>query len=216
MILLIDNYDSFVHNLARYVGELGQERCVYRNDELSVADALALDPSAIILSPGPGHPTEAGLCIDLVKNLPANMPLLGVCLGHQAIGEAFGGATRQTGKPVHGKASAIRHDGTGLFKGLPNPFSAARYHSLITELAPNGDLIATAWSQDDTLMAIAHRHRPIYGVQFHPESILTPGGHGLLANFLSLAGLPVTPHLPHELQNELQNELQGERQSELQ
>ena len=185
MILLIDNYDSFVHNLARYVGELGHERLVMRNDALTVEDALALAPRAIILSPGPRGPDEAGISIGLVRAAAeARIPLLGVCLGHQAVAAAFGGTIRRE-RPVHGKPALIRHDGKGLFAGIPNPFTAARYHSLVADPAGEGPLRATAWSTDGVLMALAHESLPIFGVQFHPESVLTEHGHLLLSNFLS-------------------------------
>ena len=191
MILLIDNYDSFVHNLARYVGELGQHRKVVRNDALTVADALDLDPQAIILSPGPCTPGEAGISVDLVRAAAArHVPVLGVCLGHQCIAEAFGGRTVRAARPVHGKPSAIHHDGGGLFAGLPNPFDAGRYHSLIAEIDQRGPLRETARTADGVPMAVAHEALPVYGVQFHPESVLTRTGHDLIANFLRLAGLP--------------------------
>ena len=185
MILLIDNYDSFVHNLARYVGELGFTREVVRNDAITVEDALALRPEAIILSPGPCGPGEAGISVSLARAAAAaRVPLLGVCLGHQCIAAAFGGAVRRRG-PVHGKPAAIRHDGTGIFRNVPNPFIAARYHSLVADLSEGGPLRATAHCEDGTLMALAHVDAPLYGVQFHPESVLTEHGHLLLANFLN-------------------------------
>lgn len=186
MILLIDNYDSFVHNLARYVGELGFARRVIRNDAISVAEALALRPQAIILSPGPCGPDEAGISVPLAKAAAgAGVPLLGVCLGHQAIAAAFGGRIHRTA-PVHGKPARIAHDGTGIFADVPSPFTAARYHSLAAELAMDGPLRATAQSEDGVLMALAHESLPIFGVQFHPESVLTEHGHLLLSNFLAL------------------------------
>jgi anthranilate synthase component 2/para-aminobenzoate synthetase component 2 len=185
MILLIDNYDSFVHNLARYVGELGYARRVIRNDALTAEEALAMEPEAIVLSPGPCGPAEAGISVELVRRAAeARVPLLGVCLGHQAIAVAFGGAVRWTA-PVHGKASQIRHDGTGIFARVPSPFAAARYHSLVAELPAGGPLRATALSEDGTLMALAHESLPVFGLQFHPESVLTEHGHLLLANFLA-------------------------------
>lgn len=187
MILLIDNYDSFVHNLARYVSELGETRHIARNDALSVEAALALEPSAIIISPGPRAPRDAGISVELIRAAAGHIPLLGVCLGHQCIAEAFGGRTVRAHRPVHGKAAAIHHSGKGLFDAMPNPFQAARYHSLIAELDDNGPLHPTAWTQDGTLMALAHARWPIWGVQFHPESILTGEGHRLIANFLRLA-----------------------------
>jgi anthranilate synthase component 2/para-aminobenzoate synthetase component 2 len=191
MILLIDNYDSFVHNLARYVGELGHERKVVRNDAIAVADAIALRPEAVILSPGPCGPAEAGISVELVKAAArARIPLLGVCLGHQCIAAAFGGGIRR-GEPVHGKPAQIFHGGVGLFDGIPSPFVAARYHSLVADLAAGGPLRPTAHTQDGTLMALAHDALPIYGVQFHPESVLTEHGHLLLANFLRHAAAPM-------------------------
>ncbi len=186
MILLIDNYDSFVHNLARYVGELGHERRVVRNDAISVEAAMAMRPEAIILSPGPRGPAEAGISVALVEAAAkAQLPLLGVCLGHQAIAAAFGGTIRRS-PPVHGKPALILHDGTGLFARVPSPFAAARYHSLVADLAEGGPLRATAQSEDGVLMALAHESLPIFGVQFHPESVLTEHGHLLLSNFLAL------------------------------
>ncbi len=193
MILLIDNYDSFVHNLARYVGELGLEREVVRHDAIGVEDALARRPDAIILSPGPCGPESAGISVPLVRAASeAGIPLLGVCLGHQAIAVAFGGSAPRAAKPVHGKPARIHHDGTGLFKGLPQDFTAARYHSLLAELPDTGPLRATAHTANGELMALAHETAPVYGVQFHPESVLTEHGHDLLANFLDIAGLSPT------------------------
>ncbi|MBX3492785.1 MAG: aminodeoxychorismate/anthranilate synthase component II [Parvibaculum sp.] len=188
MILVIDNFDSFVHNLARYIGELGHERRTIRTDTTTVADALALEPQAIVLSPGPCGPDKAGISVPLVKAAAERgIPLLGVCLGHQAVAAAFGGDIVRAAKPVHGKPSRIAHDGTGLFEGLPSPFIAARYHSLIAELPQGGPLHATAFADDGTLMALAHETLRVFGVQFHPESVLTEHGHALLANFLALA-----------------------------
>lgn len=184
MILLIDNYDSFVHNLARYVGELGYTREVIRNDRESPSDLLTRKPDAIILSPGPCGPAEAGVSIDLIRAAAdEKIPLLGVCLGHQCIAAAFGGHVRQAA-PVHGKAASILHNGHKLFEEIPNPFKAARYHSLIAELDDDGPLQPVAHLQDGTLMALAHECLPIFGVQFHPESVLTEHGHKLLDNFL--------------------------------
>ncbi|HUD52357.1 aminodeoxychorismate/anthranilate synthase component II [Parvibaculum sp.] len=185
MILLIDNYDSFVHNLARYVGELGFERTVLRNDAITVEAAIASKPDAIILSPGPCGPGEAGISVALAKAAAEKrIPLLGVCLGHQAIAAAFGGTIRRAA-PVHGKPAEIHHDGSGIFRALPNPFTAARYHSLVADLDPAGPLRATAHIADGTLMALAHEDAPLFGVQFHPESVLTEHGHLLLSNFLT-------------------------------
>lgn len=189
MILLIDNYDSFTFNLVHYLGELGARCTVYRNDRLDVAAALALRPEAIVLSPGPCTPNEAGICLDLIAAAAAaRLPLLGVCLGHQAIGQAFGGEVVRAPVPMHGKVSAIRHDGTGLFAGLPSPFGATRYHSLIVhaDTLP-ASLTATAHTADGLIMGLCHRDLPIAGVQFHPESIASEHGHALLRNFLTLA-----------------------------
>ncbi|MGB6085174.1 anthranilate synthase component II [Parvibaculum sp.] len=189
MILVIDNFDSFVHNLARYIGELGFERRTIRTDEISVEEALALEPAAILLSPGPCGPDEAGISVDLVRAAAAHrIPLLGVCLGHQAIAAAFGGRILRAPRPVHGKASYIYHQYTDLFDSIPSPFMAGRYHSLIAELPEGGPLRATAHTDDGVLMALAHETVPIFGVQFHPESVLTTHGHKLLGNFLSIAG----------------------------
>lgn len=188
MILLIDNYDSFVHNLARYIGELGVARRVIRNDALSVSDVIALKPEAIILSPGPCGPAEAGICVPLVlEALMHNIPLLGVCLGHQAITAAFDGTVTRATKPVHGKPEMIFHQCTDVFAGLPSPFQAGRYHSLIGNLHEDGDLVPTAHTAAGEVMALAHQSAPLYGVQFHPESVLTEYGHALLSNFLDLA-----------------------------
>ncbi|PCJ69749.1 MAG: aminodeoxychorismate/anthranilate synthase component II [Rhodobiaceae bacterium] len=200
MILLIDNYDSFVHNLARYLGELDCERRVVRNDSTSAEALCDEKPDAIILSPGPCTPADAGISIDIV-HLAAekHIPLLGVCLGHQCIAEAFGGTTVRAKAPRHGKTSLIAHEGHGLFATLPNPFAAARYHSLISELGVASPLIPIATATDDAhLMAFSHQSLPIFGVQFHPESILTPHGHQVLANFLTLAGLPHVMPRTHE------------------
>ncbi len=195
MILLIDNYDSFVHNLARYIGELGCDRQVVRNDMADISSLMAMEPQAIILSPGPCTPAEAGISKDLVHAAAENeVPLLGVCLGHQCIAEAFGGKTVRASQPRHGKTSMIGHENHPLFENLPNPFPAARYHSLISELKETGPLRPIAQAKDDGhLMALAHATLPILGVQFHPESVLTPFGHQLLANFLDLAGVEHEP-----------------------
>jgi anthranilate synthase component 2 len=187
MFLLIDNYDSFTYNLWHYLGELGAEVVVKRNDAMTVESALALRPQGIVISPGPSDPDRAGICLDLVRRAGA-LPILGVCLGHQVIGQVFGGNVVRAPQPMHGKLSAIRHGGTGLFAGLPNPFQATRYHSLIVDRAswPNG-LTITADTADGIVMGLQHRERPIHGVQFHPESIASIGGHQLLGNFLRLA-----------------------------
>ncbi|MEX2287909.1 MAG: aminodeoxychorismate/anthranilate synthase component II [Planctomycetaceae bacterium] len=192
MILLIDNYDSFVYNLARYLEEMGCRTRVVRNDRVSVADVRALSPQAIVISPGPCTPQEAGISVALVRELGGEFPILGVCLGHQAIGAAFGAAIIRAPRPVHGRTSAVRHSGARLFAGLPNPLRAARYHSLlIDEATLPGELSITARSEDGLPMAVEHRTLPIFGVQFHPESVLTASGHRLLANFVELAGLPI-------------------------
>ena len=188
MILVIDNYDSFTYNLVHYLNELGAETRVYRNDDLSAADAIALKPDAVLLSPGPCTPDEAGICLDLLRQAPESLPILGVCLGHQSIGQAFGGRVVRAKALMHGKTSAIRHSGKGLFRDLPDPFTATRYHSLAVDGGSLPDVLEiTAWTDDGEIMGLQHRSRPIHGVQFHPESIATEGGHKLLGNFLELA-----------------------------
>ena len=187
MILLIDNYDSFVWNLARYVSELGHTRIVVRNDATSLDDIAALAPSHIIVSPGPCSPTEAGISNAVIQEFGPRVPILGVCLGHQCIGAALGGKVDRARRPMHGKTSLIRHDGAGLFRGLPDPLRVTRYHSLIVldeHLPP--DLRVTARSEEGEIMALAHRDWPLVGVQFHPEAVLTEQGHDLLRNFLDL------------------------------
>ncbi|RME62181.1 MAG: aminodeoxychorismate/anthranilate synthase component II [Alphaproteobacteria bacterium] len=192
MLLLIDNYDSFTYNLYHYLGELGAETLVRRNDQIGVAQAMALGAQAIVLSPGPCTPNEAGICIDLIQAAAGRIPLLGVCLGHQAIGQAFGGRVVRAPRVMHGKTSAITHDGRGLFDGLPNPFTATRYHSLIVERESlPACLEITAQTEDGLIMGLRHRTLAVHGVQFHPESIATEHGHALLANFLRLAGVAV-------------------------
>jgi anthranilate synthase/aminodeoxychorismate synthase-like glutamine amidotransferase len=192
MILLLDNYDSFVYNLARYVRELGEQPAVHRNDALSVEDVAEMAPSHIIISPGPCSPTEAGISTDLVRRLGATIPVLGVCLGHQCIGAAYGGEIVRAGQPMHGKTSMIHHRGQGLFRGLPAPFRATRYHSLVIAPASVPDeLEVTASSEDGEIMAVQHRHHPVHGVQFHPESVLTEHGYRLVDHFLH--GVPATP-----------------------
>jgi anthranilate synthase component 2 len=186
MFLLIDNYDSFTYNLWHYLGELGAEVVVKRNDALSVAAALALRPQGIVLSPGPSDPDHAGICLELVRHAGA-VPVLGVCLGLQAIGQAFGGKVVRAPVPMHGKVSAIRHDGSGIFAGLPDPLPATRYHSLIVERQSLPAVLAVTAECDGLVMGLAHRERPVHGVQFHPESIASTGGHDLLRNFLRLA-----------------------------
>ena len=193
MILVIDNYDSFTWNLVHYLQELGSAVEVVRNDALSAAQALALAPDAILLSPGPGTPSQAGICRDVIAGAAdGDVPLLGVCLGHQAIGAVFGGQVVRAA-PMHGKTSAVIHDGSGVFAGLPSPFTATRYHSLIVAAdSVPGALVANAHT-GDIVMGLRHRTRPIHGVQFHPESIASDHGHALLANFLTLAGVTHTP-----------------------
>ncbi len=186
MILLIDNYDSFTFNLYQYLGELGQELRVVRNDELSAGEALALEPERIVISPGPGTPDQAGISLEVVRRAAeAGLPLLGVCLGHQALGQAFGGRIARAPKLMHGKTSPIHHDGRTLFAGLPEPFEATRYHSLIvTRESVPACLEVSAWTEDGLVMGLRHKERPLEGVQFHPESILTDAGKALLRNFL--------------------------------
>jgi anthranilate synthase component 2/para-aminobenzoate synthetase component 2 len=184
MILLIDNYDSFAHNLARHVRLLGVPVQVERNDILSIDNVKTLSPHAIILSPGPCGPAQAGICVDLVRELGSTIPILGVCLGHQCINEAYGGKTLHAPAPMHGRASAITHDGTGVFTGLPSPFNAGRYHSLACELNPSSPLRITARSDDGVIMGFSHPVHPVHGEQFHPESILTEHGLRLLENFV--------------------------------
>ncbi|WP_027232582.1 aminodeoxychorismate/anthranilate synthase component II [Phyllobacterium sp. UNC302MFCol5.2] len=188
MILIIDNYDSFVFTVARYFTELGVETQVVRNDAISVADVKRMDPEAIVLSPGPCGPREAGQSMAIIEALSGATPMLGICLGHQCMGEVFGGHVVRAREPMHGRASAIKHDGRGVFKGLPSPFRAGRYHSLIVQDLPgDGDLRITARSEAGEIMGLAHATHPTYGVQFHPESVLTEYGHAMLGNFLRLA-----------------------------
>jgi anthranilate synthase component 2 len=187
-VTLIDNYDSFTFNLVHYLGELGAEVSVWRNDEITVADTLASRPDAIVLSPGPCTPNEAGVCLDLVRSASGTTPMLGVCLGHQAIGQAFGGDIVRAPAPMHGKVSRISHHARGLFRGLNGPFQATRYHSLIIERATTpSELEITAESDDGLVMGVEHRDRPVFGVQFHPESIASEHGRQILRNFLDLA-----------------------------
>ena len=188
MIVMIDNYDSFTYNLVQYFGELGQRQRIFRNDQTTLKAVQRLKPRAIVISPGPGSPKDAGISNDLIRALGPTTPILGVCLGHQCIGEVFGGEVVRARRLMHGKTSKIYHDGAKLFHRLPNPFDATRYHSLIVKKSglPK-DLLVTAWTQDEEIMGLAHRRFPIYGVQFHPESILTKAGKELLTNFLQLA-----------------------------
>jgi anthranilate synthase component II len=190
MLLLIDNYDSFTYNLVHFLGELGANCEVVRNDKITVADALKKKPKAIVLSPGPCTPNEAGICLELIAAAGGKIPLLGVCLGHQAIGQAYGGNVIRAPEPLHGKLSTLRHKDKGVFKGLPGRFEVTRYHSLIVERKSlPADLEITAETSDGIIMGLQHKSDPVHGVQFHPESIATEEGHALLANFLSLAGL---------------------------
>jgi anthranilate synthase/aminodeoxychorismate synthase-like glutamine amidotransferase len=191
MILVIDNYDSFTYNLVQYLGELGAEPVVRRNDEVTVEEVGELRPRALVLSPGPCTPGEAGVTVPVVRRWGATIPILGVCLGHQAIGEAYGGKVVRAGRVMHGKTSRIEHDGKGLFEGLPSPLEVMRYHSLIVEAdSLPGELRVLARSHDDQseIQAMRHESHPVWGVQFHPESILTREGKGILRNFLTLAG----------------------------
>lgn len=188
MVLMIDNYDSFTYNLVQYLGELGQEVRVYRNDKITLDEIAALNPSHIILSPGPCTPNEAGICLNLIRCFAGRIPILGVCLGHQAIGQAFGGRVVRAPRLMHGKTSAIYHDGRTIFAGIPSPFTATRYHSLIVEKDSLPDCLEiTAWTDMGEIMGLRHKTLPVEGVQFHPESILTEHGHDLLANFLRLS-----------------------------
>lgn len=197
MIVLIDNYDSFVHNLARYLRRLGQETVVLRNDAVSAAEVVERRPAAIVLSPGPCTPNEAGCSVELVKRAGDKIPILGVCLGHQAIAAALGGEIVRARQPLHGRASRVTHSKAGLFAKLPNPMTVGRYHSLVVEEATlPSQLEVTARTDDGTIMAMAHREWPVHGVQFHPESILTEYGYEILANFLRLAGVNMSAEMP--------------------
>ena len=188
MILMIDNYDSFTYNLVQYLGELGEELVVKRNDQISIEDVAQLKPSSIVISPGPGRPSDAGISNALIRQCAGTIPILGVCLGHQCIGEVFGGEVIRAKRPMHGKTSRIYHTRNAFFAGVSNPFEATRYHSLIVKRArfPR-ELAVTAWTAEREIMGLQHRRLPIYGVQFHPESILTTVGKDLLRNFLTLA-----------------------------
>ena len=191
MLLLIDNYDSFTYNLFHYLGQLGAEVVVKRNDEISAAEALAMRPEAVVLSPGPCTPNEAGICLDLIAKANGTLPILGVCLGHQAIGQAYGGKVVRAPEPMHGKLSRIHHTGKSVFRGLNNDFLATRYHSLTIapESMPSA-LEVTATSEDGVIMGVMHKTHPVHGVQFHPESIASENGHALLQNFLRMARQP--------------------------
>ena len=187
MILVIDNYDSFTYNLVQYLGELGAEMRVFRNDEITVAEAVALNPEKVLVSPGPCTPKEAGISRDIVREFGSRLPLLGVCLGHQSIGEVYGGKVVRADRLMHGKTSPMIHAGKSVFKGLPSPFDATRYHSLIVERETLPDCLEiTAWTVEGEIMGIQHKEHPVHGVQFHPESILTVEGKKLLQNFLDL------------------------------
>ncbi len=188
MILVVDNYDSFTYNLVHYLAELGADAHVIRNDAMGVNEALALGAEGVLLSPGPCAPDQAGICLDMIRQAPPHLPILGVCLGHQAIGQAFGGEVVRAKQLMHGKTSPIRHEGRSVFAGLPDPFTATRYHSLAVRRESLPECLqVTAWTEDGEIMGLAHRERPIHGVQFHPESIATEHGHELLDNFLKLA-----------------------------
>jgi anthranilate synthase component II len=192
-LLLIDNYDSFTYNLLHYLCELGAKVDVARNDKITVADILKKKPDGIVISPGPCNPDKAGICLELVKKAAGKIPMLGVCLGHQAMAQAFGGKVVRAAKPMHGKVSKIYHNKTGLFEGIPSPFYATRYHSLVVErasLPESFEVTAEVQDKDKTIMAIAHKKFPLYGVQFHPESIASEYGHTLLGNFIKLIEKP--------------------------
>jgi anthranilate synthase component 2 len=185
MLLMIDNYDSFTYNLVQYLGELGEDVRVCRNDEVTLGEVEAMNPERIVISPGPCTPNEAGLSVPLIKRFAGTLPILGVCLGHQSIGQAFGGRVVHARRLMHGKTSAIEHHAVGVFRGLPSPFDATRYHSLAVERASLPDCLeVTAWAEDGEIMGLRHKTLPVEGVQFHPESILTEHGHRLLKNFL--------------------------------
>jgi anthranilate synthase/aminodeoxychorismate synthase-like glutamine amidotransferase len=193
-VLVIDNYDSFVYNLVQYLGELGATPVVHRDDALRLDDAVAIEPDAVLISPGPGRPDDAGLSNDIIRHFAGRVPVLGVCLGHQCIGQVFGGEVVRAPEVMHGKTSLIRHTDTGVFRGLPNPLEATRYHSLVVDRASVPDVLEiTAETDDGIVMGLRHREHDVEGVQFHPESILTMKGHALLENFLARAADPVSP-----------------------
>ena len=190
MLLVIDNYDSFTYNLVHYAQELGAETKVIRNDDMVAGQALSLGAKAVLLSPGPCTPNEAGMCLDLIAQAPEDLPILGICLGQQSIGQAFGGKVIRAKQIMHGKVSDIHHDGTGLFEGLDSPFKATRYHSLSVERESLPDSLAVnAWVEDGEIMSLRHVTRPIHGLQFHPESIASENGHALIERFLKIAGM---------------------------
>jgi len=187
MIVLIDNYDSFTFNLFHYLGGLGADVTVHRNDKIAVKDVLAAEPDAIVLSPGPCTPNDAGICLDLIKQAAPSIPIFGVCLGHQAIGQVFGGDVVRAPVPVHGKLSDVRHQGASVFRGINGPFKATRYHSLVVDRATLPEALAVTAETDGLVMGAAHKTRPVHGVQFHPESIASEHGHRILKNFLDIA-----------------------------
>jgi len=190
-VLVIDNYDSFVYNLVQYVGELGAEPVVHRSDAMDLDGLRAESPDAVLISPGPGAPADAGLSNEVIRSFAGEVPILGVCLGHQCIGEVFGATVVRAPEVMHGKTSEVHHDGTDVFAGLPDPLTVTRYHSLVVDpdtIDSDGDLVVTARTADGVVMGLAHRTLPVYGVQFHPESVLTEAGHDLVANFLGMTG----------------------------
>lgn len=189
-VLVIDNYDSFVYNLVQYLGELGAEPVVHRSDAMDLAGLRAERPDAVLISPGPGTPAEAGLSNEVIRSFAGEVPILGVCLGHQCIGEVFGATVVRAPEVMHGKTSEVHHDGTDVFAGLPDPLTVTRYHSLVVDpdtVRADGELVVTARTVDGVVMGLAHRTLPVFGVQFHPESVLTESGHDLVANFLAIA-----------------------------
>ncbi len=205
-ILVIDNYDSFVFNLVQYLGQLGAECEVRRNDEITVADVAGFGAAGVLLSPGPGTPERAGIMMDVIRQYAGKLPMFGVCLGHQAIGAAFGGTVTRAPELLHGKTSTVQHKGTGVLAGLPDPFTATRYHSLavLPETLPE-EIEVTGWTESGVVMAMRHRTLPIEGVQFHPESVLTEGGHTMLANWLAACGLPEALDRAPELAAEVES-----------
>jgi len=210
MLLVIDNYDSFTYNLVQYLGELGQEIRVVRNDEIAATDIAGIAPSHIVISPGPCTPNEAGISLDTIRQYAGKIPILGVCLGHQSIGQAFGGKVVRAARVMHGKTSPILHEGQGVFAGLPSPFEATRYHSLLVERASLPDCLeVTARTAEDEIMGLRHRTLPVEGVQFHPESVLTQGGHQMLANWLAICGDPaalaLVPALAERVERQRRN-----------
>lgn len=190
MLLVIDNYDSFTYNLVHYAQEMGADTKVIRNDDMGAGQALSLGAKAVLISPGPKTPDDAGMCLDLLTQAPENLPILGICLGQQSIGQAFGGKVIRAKQIMHGKVSDIHHDNTGLFEGLDTPFKATRYHSLSVERESLPDCLAiNGWTEDGEIMSLRHKTRPIHGLQFHPESIASENGHALISKFLKIAGL---------------------------